>query len=61
MEGAEAHGKLFTMPIYAALPPEQQAKVFEPTPNGMRKACMPSIPITLQYFMPLPFFKHGSM
>lgn len=37
LEGGEAHGRLLVVPIYAALPPEQQVKVFEPTPPGTRK------------------------
>ncbi len=34
---------LLVLPIYAALPPEQQLKVFQPAPEGTRKAsCPPS-------------------
>ncbi|BDA45577.1 ATP-dependent RNA helicase DHX8 [Coccomyxa sp. Obi] len=40
LEDAESHGKLLVVPIYAALQPEQQAKVFEPTPPGMRKVIL---------------------
>lgn len=42
LEGAGSHGKLLVVPIYAALQPEQQAKVFEATPAGMRKVVIPS-------------------
>ncbi|BFZ58410.1 DEAH-box ATP-dependent RNA helicase prp22 [Savitreella phatthalungensis] len=35
---AEMKGlEMIVMPIYASLPPEQQARVFEPTPPGSRK------------------------
>lgn len=34
-------GDLLVVPIYAALSPEQQAKVFDPTPPGKRKVCSP--------------------
>ncbi|KAK9904219.1 hypothetical protein WJX75_007114 [Coccomyxa subellipsoidea] len=40
LEGAGSHGKLLVVPIYAALQPEQQAKVFEATPAGMRKVIL---------------------
>ncbi len=33
---------LLVVPIYAALSPEQQAKVFEPTPPGKRKVRPPA-------------------
>ncbi|PNH05818.1 putative pre-mRNA-splicing factor ATP-dependent RNA helicase [Tetrabaena socialis] len=32
--------ELLVLPIYAALPPEQQMKVFEPAPPGTRKAIL---------------------
>ncbi|EFJ45602.1 DEAH-box nuclear pre-mRNA splicing factor [Volvox carteri f. nagariensis] len=32
--------ELLVLPIYAALPPEQQMKVFEPAPEGQRKAIL---------------------
>ncbi|KNC73517.1 hypothetical protein SARC_13925, partial [Sphaeroforma arctica JP610] len=30
-------GELLVLPIYASLPPDMQAKIFEPTPEGARK------------------------
>jgi ATP-dependent RNA helicase DHX8/PRP22 len=30
---------LLVAPIYAAMPREQQMRVFEPTPEGARKVC----------------------
>ncbi|GLI64295.1 hypothetical protein VaNZ11_007516 [Volvox africanus] len=40
--GASSSGcrELLVLPIYAALPPEQQMKVFEPAPEGQRKAIL---------------------
>ncbi|WIA22550.1 hypothetical protein OEZ85_000984 [Tetradesmus obliquus] len=39
-EGGYGGLGLEVLPIYAALPPEQQVKVFEPAPAGMRKAIL---------------------
>ncbi|KXZ53924.1 hypothetical protein GPECTOR_6g842 [Gonium pectorale] len=38
--GGAAPRELLVLPIYAALPPEQQMKVFEPAPPGTRKAIL---------------------
>ena len=32
--------KVVTCPLYASLPPAQQAKIFAPTPAGMRKCIL---------------------
>ncbi|GFH16679.1 RNA helicase, partial [Haematococcus lacustris] len=36
----DAPSELLVLPIYAALPPEQQMKVFEPAGPGQRKAIL---------------------
>lgn len=36
---------LHVVPIYAALPQEQQARVFEPPPAGARKVARPDTPL----------------
>lgn len=37
MHGLDGPEKLVIVPIFAALPPEQQARVFEDAPVGSRK------------------------
>ena len=37
MHGLDGPEKLVIVPIFAALPPEQQARVFEDAPTGSRK------------------------
>ncbi|GLC42130.1 hypothetical protein PLESTM_001294900 [Pleodorina starrii] len=39
-DGSRPSRELLVLPIYAALPPEQQMKVFEPAPDGQRKAIL---------------------
>ena len=39
MSGLDGPEKLVIVPIFAALPPEQQARVFEDAPAGSRKVC----------------------
>lgn len=39
MQGVDGADRLIILPIFAALPPEQQAKVFEEAPQGTRKVC----------------------
>ena len=41
IQGMDA-SEMLVVPIYAALSPEQQARVFEPTPAGKRKVRLPS-------------------
>lgn len=41
MHGLEGPEQLVLVPIFAALPPEQQAKVFEAAPPGSRKVRTP--------------------
>ena len=37
LEGNDGPGEVIILPIYAALPPELQARIFAPTPAGSRK------------------------
>lgn len=39
----DGSGGLLVAPIYAAMPREQQMRVFEPTPGGMRKVRSPCL------------------
>ena len=39
MQGLDGADRLVILPIFAALPPEQQAKVFGEAPQGTRKVC----------------------
>ena len=40
-EGGEL--QLLVVPIFAALPPERQARVFKPAPAGTRKVCQHAV------------------
>ena len=52
----EERMELLVLPIYAALPPEQQMKVFQPAPKNTRKVRALSRACSLQYFQKLIHF-----